>query len=49
MEEDTKYKSITRHIKLSSCHPRQADRLGSSNEKWGQLHDNWTKETNANK
>lgn len=31
------------------CHPRQADRLGRSNEKWGQLHDNWTKETNANK
>lgn len=25
------------------CHPRQADRLGSSNQKWGQLHDNWTK------
>lgn len=25
------------------CHPRQADRLGSSNAKWGQLHDNWTK------
>ncbi len=25
------------------CHPRQADRLGSSNEKWGQLHDNWRK------
>ena len=25
------------------CHPRQADRLGSSNEKWGELHDNWKK------
>lgn len=34
---------------ISLCHPRQADRLGSSNEKWGQLHDNWTKEKNASK
>ncbi|MEP7143090.1 MAG: hypothetical protein ABI707_09485 [Ferruginibacter sp.] len=25
------------------CHPRQADRLGSSNKKWGLLHDNWLK------
>lgn len=25
------------------CHPRQADRLGSSNTKWGKLHDNWIK------
>lgn len=25
------------------CHPRQADRLGNSNSKWGQLHDNWIK------
>ena len=25
------------------CHPRQADRLGSSNAKWGMLHDNWVK------
>jgi uracil-DNA glycosylase len=31
------------------CHPRQADRLGSSNEKWGQLHYNWTKKTNASR
>lgn len=31
------------------CHPRQADRLGSSNEKWGQLHDNWTKKTHASR
>lgn len=23
------------------CHPRQAARLGSSNSKWGKLHDNW--------
>lgn len=23
------------------CHPRQAGRLGSSNSKWGKLHDNW--------
>lgn len=23
------------------CHPRQADRLGNSSEKWGDLHDNW--------
>lgn len=26
---------------IALCHPRQADRLGSSNAKWGQLHDNW--------
>ena len=25
------------------CHPRQADRLGNSNSKWGNLHDNWIK------
>ena len=25
------------------CHPRQADRLGRSNSKWGYLHDNWLK------
>lgn len=31
------------------CHPRQADRLGSSNAKWGQLHDNWTKEKIASR
>ena len=27
---------------IGLCHPRQADRLGSSNAKWGQLHDYWT-------
>ncbi|MFD1315260.1 hypothetical protein [Namhaeicola litoreus] len=26
------------------CHPRQANRLGNSNAKWGNLHDNWMKE-----
>lgn len=26
------------------CHPRQADRLGNSNSKWGNLHDSWMKE-----
>jgi uracil-DNA glycosylase len=26
------------------CHPRQADRLGNSNAKWGKLHDYWMKE-----
>ncbi len=26
------------------CHPRQANRLGNSNAKWGKLHDNWIKE-----
>ncbi|BBD45236.1 MAG: hypothetical protein PHT78_13160 [Desulfitobacteriaceae bacterium] len=33
------------------CHPRQADRLGSSTDKWGNLHDNWIKkkQRNANK
>ncbi|MDR3668885.1 MAG: hypothetical protein P4L35_18790 [Ignavibacteriaceae bacterium] len=25
------------------CHPRQAQRLGNSNTKWGGLHDNWVK------
>lgn len=25
------------------CHPRQADRLGSSTDKWGNLHDAWIK------
>ena len=25
------------------CHPRQADRLGTSNSKWGSLHDYWVK------
>jgi len=29
------------------CHPRQAGRLGNSNIKWGELHDNWIK-TNTN-
>ena len=28
---------------VALCHPRQADRLGSSSAKWGQLHDYWTK------
>lgn len=28
---------------VALCHPRQADRLGSSSPKWGQLHDYWTK------
>lgn len=31
------------------CHPRQADRLGSSNAKWGNLHDNWIKEKQTTK
>lgn len=31
------------------CHPRQADRLGRSNKKWGHLHDNWTKKMNASR
>ena len=26
---------------IALCHPRQADRLGSSNTKWEKLHDNW--------
>ncbi|MGL4852284.1 MAG: hypothetical protein ACRC3Z_06535 [Phocaeicola sp.] len=26
---------------IALCHPRQADRLGSSSNKWGELHDNW--------
>lgn len=26
------------------CHPRQADRLGNANAKWGNLHGNWIKE-----
>lgn len=26
------------------CHPRQADRLGSSNAKWRNIHDTWIKE-----
>ena len=28
------------------CHPRQADRLGASNTKWGILHDLWIKKEN---
>lgn len=28
---------------IGLCHPRQADRLGSSSSKWGNLHDYWTK------
>lgn len=28
---------------IALCHPRQADRLGSSSTKWGQLHDEWIK------
>lgn len=33
------------------CHPRQADRLGRSNSKWGNLHDNWinNKQRNTSK
>ena len=27
------------------CHPRQAAGLGTSSTKWGQLHDNWVKES----
>jgi hypothetical protein len=23
------------------CHPRQAGRLGKSNEKWAKLHEDW--------
>jgi uracil-DNA glycosylase len=26
---------------LALCHPRQADRLGSSSEEWGKLHEQW--------
>jgi len=29
------------------CHPRQADRLGSSNSKWGLLHDQWIRKQDA--
>ena len=28
------------------CHPRQADRLGSFNAKWGKLYDHWLKQHN---
>lgn len=28
---------------LPLCHPRQADRLGSSSWYWGRLHDNWVR------
>lgn len=28
---------------IGLCHPRQADRLGSSSSKWGMLHDEWLK------
>ena len=29
------------------CHPRQADRLGASNTKWGTLHDSWVYKRNS--
>lgn len=28
---------------IALCHPRQADRLGKSSSKWGQLHDHWAR------
>lgn len=31
------------------CHPRQADKLGSSNKKWGELHKYWIKKTNVSR
>ena len=31
------------------CHPRQANRLGSSSTKWGKLHDNWLKKLKTTK
>jgi len=31
------------------CHPRQADRLGTSNIKWGQFHDYWIQQKYVNK
>lgn len=33
---------------IALCHPRQADRLGNSNAKWGNLHDYWMKEKQRN-
>lgn len=30
------------------CHPRQADRLGTSTDKWGNLHEEWMKKKNIN-
>lgn len=29
------------------CHPRQANRLGTSNTKWGKLHDGWVCKSNS--
>lgn len=28
---------------IKKCHPRQADRLGTSSAKWGKLHEEWIK------
>lgn len=34
---------------IALCHPRQADRLGSSSTKWGELHDEWIKRKTPNR
>lgn len=34
---------------IALCHPRQADRLGSSSTKWGELHDEWIKQKTPNR
>lgn len=39
-EHEMKINSLNYTV-IPLCHPRQADKLGRSNSKWGQLHDNW--------
>ena len=39
-EHEIKIKNRTYNV-IPLCHPRQANKLGSSNAKWGKLHDNW--------
>ena len=40
MEREIQINNKTYNV-IALCHPRQADRLGLSNTKWGDLHDKW--------
>ena len=42
-EREIKINNRTYRV-IALCHPRQADRLGSSSAKWGKLHDEWMKQ-----
>ena len=46
-EREIKINNKTYNV-IALCHPRQADRLGNSSKKWGELHDDWIKQKHRN-